>query len=1371
MNSVKPFQPRQGLKPAVRKISTLDETPSPFPFERDSELTFKAEQQGMGEMLLMLLEALRQFRAQSTTNISVGGSTTVVRQNICNIINNFRAAAYGSTDIRLRSLINSLESSFAEGSTVSLEQTEELINSVGSCLNDFRQYLRRSASVSQITENILKSSEKDARKYISELKKNFEISNSAAQFLSVFAEGADGRLGGKKSVGITERHDITERNFSSDTLVYSLSGNGANIANNTQISHLSEAEKTFSVPADGGSTGNIVNNTQTSHLSKNEKTLVAPANGGNIENSVNNTHISHHGKTEKTFGVPVGSNIESIINNTKISHLGETEKAIFAPANGGNIESSVTNTQISQPGEIEKTFVAPVNGGNIENIVSNAQISHLGETEKAFSVPASVVNTENIVNNTASRFSENELTFAVPGRGANAVDSVNNTRNFYRGEIEKTLGISDVGYIRELISQRELFFERTAASLFERGADISSAGNTAAREGSERTSAPRGGASGENEYYHSGEHYESNSSVHVVIAERGNGDETAGAARDSGTAYSVSIRNGGAFAKVLNIFGGNSYAYEKRSLTGGDISGGDVSPAENNAAFFGGSMASSVHSNMRNEINIPRGNAFFGGISGGVNVFAPISVDKYFASGSASSVFGENTLVYSTALNSEILRDVLREKFAHIPAASDGAETISTRHENNNSETETKSAFISDNVTEKNSVTSNTSSDVLREKTAAFSSGKTENTIEKSTSDIIRSAVVKSAFAEFERDVLHLSGSRETASTDSLLISKQNFAGAFSEVINNSAERRAENMRHYLKEVFGDNSAERIFDTLTLRDRSSTEYFGDLTEKNEYRYGGNVSTGDIRNSYEKSEFIKNNSISENRTLSETNLLSETNILPVINTAENTLSENNSFSESELLSKNSTVSESRTEQHFENAAEMVYKLADGGAARYSAFRGEYGGGAINRFFGGSKLYESISSALGGNFYSGGVTYGGAEFSAEYAGGRFVNNADVRRDNSSYGEENTYLQSAAENTVIRRGGADIRRMLRGADAKNLFLRQAGDNILRATTEKAGGSGAGSNVGEVRLFVSGSTAARDNADLTVFFNGADNNYFAGKAIVFRGGTNYREGGGSVINGQAETERLSAETDHSAASNDVRNYYETLGGYVLRNYRFFDFSDNSRFYGGGAEERRYYEAGENIALRNELRVYNGGENSAYFTAMNGDVSRIYRRAAFINLSEQTEKSYFGNTELNYAESRVSENSYAELNTENIQVQATGGGEIPQDGAMILAAIPRRGAEERTAAGESSTAEVSEKRPAEDTRGSEINAKALQADERELKTAVAETVRELAATDREFIQNVSGSVFTRESTELLCDIVIERLENRLRTESRISGR
>lgn len=1305
MNSVKPFQPRQGLKPTVRKISSLDETPSPFPFERDSELTFKAEQQGMGEMLFMLLEALRQFRAQSTTNISVGGSTTVVRQNICNIINNFRAAAYGSTDIRLRSLINSLESSFAEGSTVSLEQTEELINSVGSCLNDFRQYSRRNASVSQITENILKSSEKDARKYISELKKNFEISNSAAQFLSVFAEGADVRFGGAERVGIAERHDVSERNFSSDTLVYSLGGNGENAVNNTQISRINEAEKTFGAPADGRNTENIVNNTQTSHFNETERTFGVPAGGGNTENIINNAHISHLSKTEKIFG-------------------------------------------------------APVNGGNIESIVNNAHISHLGKTEKTFGVPASGGNTENIVNNTTSRLGETELTFAVPDHGANEVDSVNTARNFYRSEAEKTLGISTIGYIRELISQRELFSEGNAASVSVRGAEVSSAGSAAAREVSERTSAAlHGGASGETENYHSGEHYESNSSVYVGTAERGNSAENAGAARNSGAEYSVSIRNGGAFAKVLNIFGGNSYVYEKRSLFGGNVFGGDISLTENNAGFIGGRVASSVSSDVRSEINIPRGNAFFGGISGGVNVFA---------AGGASSAFGGDTLVYSVALNSEMLRDVLREKIAQNSAAPDGAETIFTRHESSNSERETKSDFISDKFTEKNSVTNNTLSDVLREKTAEFSSGKTENTLEKSTSDIIRSAVVKSAFAELERDVLHLSESRETASTDSLLISKQDFASAFSEVINNPAERRTENMRHYLREVFGDNSAERMFDTLTLHDRSSAEYFGDLAEKNEYRYGGNATSGDVRNSYEKSEFIRNNSISDNGTFSETNLLSETNILPVINAA-NTVSENNTFSETDLLSKNSAVSESRTEQHFENAAEMVYKLADGGAARYSAFSGEYCGVAISRFFGGSKLYKNLSSARGGNVYSGGVTYGGAELSSEYAGGRFVNNADVRRENSSYGEENTYLQSAAENTVIRRGGADIRRMLRGAEAKNLFLRQAGDNTLRLTTEKTGGSGAGGNVGEVRLFVSGSTAARDNADLTVFFNGADNNYFAGNAIVFRGGTNHRAGGGNVPKGQAETGRLSAGTSHSAGSADVRNYYETLGGDVLRNYRFFDFSDNSRFYGGGAEERRYYEAGVNAALRNKLRVYNGGENNAYFTAINGDVSRVYHRAAFINLSEQTEKSYFGNTELNYAESRVSENSYAEFNTENIQ--ATGGGEVPQDGAMILAAIPRRGAEEKPAAKESGTAEVSEKRPAEDTRGSEINAKAPQADERELKTAVAETVRELAATDREFIQNVSGSVFTRESTELLCDIVIERLENRLRTESRISGR
>lgn len=190
MNSIKPFQPRQGLKPAVRKISTLDETPSPFPFERDSELTFRAEQQGMGEMLLMLLEALRQYRAQSTTNISVGGSTTVIRQNICNIVNNFRAAAYGSADISLRTLFSSIESSFSEGGSVSAEQTEQLISSVSRRLNEFGRNVTHNASVSQITENILRNSEKDAQRYISELKKNFEMTRvDSAQLIGRLING------------------------------------------------------------------------------------------------------------------------------------------------------------------------------------------------------------------------------------------------------------------------------------------------------------------------------------------------------------------------------------------------------------------------------------------------------------------------------------------------------------------------------------------------------------------------------------------------------------------------------------------------------------------------------------------------------------------------------------------------------------------------------------------------------------------------------------------------------------------------------------------------------------------------------------------------------------------------------------------------------------------------------------------------------------------------------------------------------------------------------------------------------------------------------------------------------------------------------
>ena len=90
MNSFRPFQPKPGLKPTVRKIALLNDDPSPFPFEREDELTFKGDDRAAGELLLLLMESLRQFRAQNGANITIAGNTTTIQQNICNILNSYR---------------------------------------------------------------------------------------------------------------------------------------------------------------------------------------------------------------------------------------------------------------------------------------------------------------------------------------------------------------------------------------------------------------------------------------------------------------------------------------------------------------------------------------------------------------------------------------------------------------------------------------------------------------------------------------------------------------------------------------------------------------------------------------------------------------------------------------------------------------------------------------------------------------------------------------------------------------------------------------------------------------------------------------------------------------------------------------------------------------------------------------------------------------------------------------------------------------------------------------------------------------------------------------------------------------------------------
>ena len=115
MTSFKPFQPHKGLKPVIRSIATLDDRPadSVLPF-RDDELTFKNDNSVMtGDFLLMLIDALRQFRTQSSNEISVTNNTSLISNNICNIINNYKNTITTGGSQQLNVLLNRISSAFS----------------------------------------------------------------------------------------------------------------------------------------------------------------------------------------------------------------------------------------------------------------------------------------------------------------------------------------------------------------------------------------------------------------------------------------------------------------------------------------------------------------------------------------------------------------------------------------------------------------------------------------------------------------------------------------------------------------------------------------------------------------------------------------------------------------------------------------------------------------------------------------------------------------------------------------------------------------------------------------------------------------------------------------------------------------------------------------------------------------------------------------------------------------------------------------------------------------------------------------------------------------------------------------------------------
>ena len=195
MNSFRPFQPKPGLKPTVRKIALLNDDPSPFPFEREDELTFKGDDRAAGELLLLLMESLRQFRAQNGANITIAGNTTTIQQNICNILNSYRAAVSGGISTELRALLTNIQTSFSAG-TVTTGQAEKMMEQVASQLEKIRiSTERRSASVSHITEALRSNSMTDIRKYAEQLKKNSELTRQE------FLTGLDGNSA-RKGAGL-----------------------------------------------------------------------------------------------------------------------------------------------------------------------------------------------------------------------------------------------------------------------------------------------------------------------------------------------------------------------------------------------------------------------------------------------------------------------------------------------------------------------------------------------------------------------------------------------------------------------------------------------------------------------------------------------------------------------------------------------------------------------------------------------------------------------------------------------------------------------------------------------------------------------------------------------------------------------------------------------------------------------------------------------------------------------------------------------------------------------------------------------------------------------------------------------------------------
>ncbi len=189
MNMIKPFMPRQGLKPVLRGIAALDDRAASDNFSGgDNELTFKNDPQAaVGDILLLLIDALNQFRVQNAGagNISVSGNTTVIKNNICNIVNNYKGvmAAFSPA---LKALAENISASFSDNlSYVTEIQIDSYIRELNAALAKYPagrppRHIAQTGNMSNynISDNV------EIKKLFTDLKKNSDMSISEFFYLN-----------------------------------------------------------------------------------------------------------------------------------------------------------------------------------------------------------------------------------------------------------------------------------------------------------------------------------------------------------------------------------------------------------------------------------------------------------------------------------------------------------------------------------------------------------------------------------------------------------------------------------------------------------------------------------------------------------------------------------------------------------------------------------------------------------------------------------------------------------------------------------------------------------------------------------------------------------------------------------------------------------------------------------------------------------------------------------------------------------------------------------------------------------------------------------------------------------------------------------